>query len=145
MKAFHLPQNNPALAITGLLILILLALPLLFRHPAPHAAMQVLCTELTHGCQFTLSDQRPVKITFSAPPSGLQAFTVQVTVAGAQQVTAAFAMPDMDMGDNRYRLQQTSPQLWQGKIILPVCVSGKHDWQLNLSIDGTDVRIPFRA
>ena len=100
------------------------------------------CPDPLKGCQFQMHHQQ-ISVNFVEPPSGLHPFTVRVSNAEAKVIYAYFTMRDMEMGYNRYRLTQQSPQHWQAKVVLPVCVTGRHDWLLTLDIDGEKVAIPF--
>ena len=100
------------------------------------------CPDPLQGCQFQLH-QQPVRVNFINPPSGLHPFTVRVSAAQAKTVYAYFTMRDMEMGYNRYQLTQQTPGLWQASVVLPVCVTGRHDWLLTLDMDGAKVAIPF--
>lgn len=102
----------------------------------------IACANPLQGCQFQL-ERQAVQVRFIDPPSGLHPFTVHVTTANAKNVYASFSMRDMEMGYNRYRLTQQTPQQWQARVVLPVCVTGRHDWLLTLDIDGKTVAIPF--
>ena len=109
---------------------------------AENKVTTIECSNPLQGCQFQLG-QQAVHVSFIDPPSGLHPFTVRVTTANAKSVYAYFTMRDMEMGYNRYRLTQQQPQLWQARVVLPVCVTGRHDWLLTLDIDGKKVAIPF--
>lgn len=100
------------------------------------------CVNPLKSCQIELN-QQPVQINFVDPPSGLQPFTLRVTTPKASRISATFSMRDMDMGSNRYILVHNAPATWQAKVMLPVCVSGRHDWLLTLEIDGNQVLMPF--
>lgn len=133
-------------AAIALLVLAILAIPVLLHlRQAQQTVPTVRCADLSHECRFVMGDKQPVSVRFGAPPSGLHPFSVQVTAAQAHRVSARFTMPDMDMGENSYQLHKVNGPLWQGDIILPVCITGRHDWLLTLIIDGESVRIPFSA
>lgn len=102
----------------------------------------VACTHPLQGCQFQLK-QQSVQVSFINSPSGLHPFTLRVIMPHAQHIYATFAMRDMAMGNNRYRLLHVGGNLWQASVVLPVCVTGRHDWLLTLDIDGQKVTIPF--
>lgn len=112
-----------------------------FWQRADHSVI-VACAHPLQGCQFQLNRQK-VLVSFINSPSGLHPFTLRVIMPHAQSIFATFSMRDMAMGDNRYRLLHESGNLWQAHVILPVCVTGRHDWLLTLDIDGKKVTIPF--
>ena len=60
---------------------------------------------------------------------------VHLTGAGASQVkevAVSFAMLNMDMGFNRFELQQQVDMAWQGQALLPVCSMGRRDWRVTV-------------
>lgn len=59
-----------------------------------------------------------------------------------ENVVVDFQMQGMDMGSNRYRLQQVQNR-WQGTVILPVCSTERMDWHavIEFTLDGE----PFQA
>jgi hypothetical protein len=103
----------------------------------------VTCTDLAAGCAFQL-EGREVYVRFMQPPSVLRPFELQVRAPWANAIHARFSMHGMDMGPNRYRLVR-SGDVWQAKIILPVCVSGQRDWVLSLKLDDKLADMEFIA
>ncbi len=102
------------------------------------------CPNILHTCQLTVNGQS-IHLTFLQRPVGLHPFTLQVVAPDAHQISASFAMADMDMGNNNYRLVRKNGQIWQTQVILPVCMSGSPNWLLTLNIDGKNSVIPFTA
>jgi len=55
-----------------------------------------------------------------------------------ESVYIDFKMKNMDMGVNRFLLiatgNQNKKQTWQGKALLPICVTGRADWVSELEI-----------
>ncbi|MHB1677601.1 MAG: hypothetical protein ACYCSS_08725 [Sulfuriferula sp.] len=113
-------------------------------HHTAQKPRTVNCADTLHTCRFTM-DRQSVQVNFLEPPTGLHPFTLQVEIPSAHRIFASFTMPEMDMGNNRYRLLQKNAQLWQAQVILPVCMSGGHNWLLTLNIDGKTITIPFSA
>jgi hypothetical protein len=135
------------LGYTALIGLILALIAIELYHVLPHnedTPQSVSCPDPTLSCQFKV-DNKPVELRFSAPPSGLHPFTLQLQVANAHEIYASFIMRSMDMGFNRYHLLPESAGHWQAHVLLPVCVTGRRDWILTLTIDGKQVEIPFRG
>jgi hypothetical protein len=90
------------------------------------------CSEIRHGC---MVDGLTVRT--SQQPKVLQPFELMVESEAAEaaditEVYASFAMKDMDMGLNRYRLIRKSDSLWMAEITLPLCVRGRADWLMQL-------------
>ena len=127
------------------LILALVAAEL--YHVLPHdedMPQTVSCSDLTKLCRFEVVG-KPVELRFSAPPSGLHPFNLQLHAAGAHEIYASFIMRGMDMGFNRYHLLSNGAGNWQANVLLPVCVTGRRDWVLTLTIDASQVEIPFHG
>lgn len=56
--------------------------------------------------------------------------------AAVKNIHVDFAMQDMEMGLNRYRLIQASQSdAWQAEVTLPICVQGRSDWNMLLEIE----------
>jgi hypothetical protein len=70
-----------------------------------------------------------------ASAQALKPFRVTVSVHGMvpDSVTADFNMPGMDMGRNRYQLERGGGDNWIANVILPVCASGRNDWEAVVS------------
>ena len=52
-----------------------------------------------------------------------------------ERVQITFVMTGMDMGLNRFVLHRVEQQqLWSGRAMLPVCTSGRQDWQVIVEI-----------
>lgn len=71
-------------------------------------------------------------------PSGLRPFPVQVTTeaSDALQITHVkliFSMTGMHMGDLKQSLRREGDQ-WVGQAILPICTSGRSDWQVQVEV-----------
>ena len=135
------------LGYTALIGLILALIATELYHVLPHdgnIAQTVSCPDLSRLCRFEVAG-KPVELRFSAPPSGLHPFTLQLQAAGAHEIYASFIMRSMDMGFNRYHLLPSGAGNWQAQVLLPVCVSGRRDWVLTLTIDGKQAEIPFQG
>ncbi len=67
----------------------------------------------------------------------LERFQVEVEVVDvhAQEmdsVAVQFSMVGMNMGINRFELDNTTKRKWEGFAILPVCTTGRADWLVNV-------------
>jgi hypothetical protein len=64
------------------------------------------------------------------PLRTMQDLHVRVQVAGAPaaEVSVAFAMPGMHMGENRATLAASGGGRFEGKAVLVRCASGRKDW-----------------
>ena len=108
----------------------------------PAASSAVACADPLAGCSFSHHDTT-VKVRFSARPTPLKAFDLNVSAPGATRVSAEFQMNGMEMGFNRYDLRPAGNGTFASNVTLPVCVSGRRDWTLYLDIDGTHYALPF--
>lgn len=71
----------------------------------------------------------------------MQAFPVELSIDGkdvVEAVTLDLTMPGMDMGRNRFALQRMPDGSWQGKVLLPICVTGRVDWQIETQVEIAD-------
>lgn len=131
---------------TGLL-LVLLAVPLLYEafHQTPKPQSVTLrCDDLVQGCRAQLASG-PVEVKFSEAPVALKPFHLLVSAPQASRVYASFDMVGMDMGFNRYEFAPDGNGLWRARVILPMCVTGRRDWVMTLTVDRDSIRIPFSA
>ncbi|HNQ04917.1 MAG TPA: hypothetical protein PKH69_09925 [Thiobacillaceae bacterium] len=110
--------------------------------PDPGASRTPVCTDLRHGCRIDLQG-RTVRLVMTGEPKPLQAFQVRVHAPGARRVEARFRMEGMDMGFNLYTLRADAAGMFQAWVTLPVCVSGRRDWVMDLDVDGHHVAVPF--
>ena len=108
----------------------------------PADAMAVACADPLAGCSFSHRGAA-ASARFSAQPTALEAFELNVRAAGVSRISAEFQMVGMDMGFSRYDLRPTADGAWAAKVTLPVCVSGRRDWILYLDLDGSRYAIPF--
>lgn len=131
-----------------LMLMLSVAGLMLFRtlyDSAPKTAIPVYpCADLTQGCKVSL-EGKPLEIRLSATPNALQPFALTVKIDDVKQVSASFAMVGMEMGGNHYQLLPVQKNVWEAKAMLPVCVAGRRDWVLTLSLDKTKIQIPFSA
>jgi len=127
----------PVLVIAGLVGIALAGY--WFRQQAD--ARPVACSDPVAGCGFE-HDGAPVQLRFSRLPIPLEAFQLDVRSVSAERISAEFQMQGMEMGFNRYDLSPT-PGGFKAQVTLPVCVSGRHDWTMFLTVDGTRYAVPF--
>lgn len=111
------------------------------RQPAA-GAVALACPGLARGCAARLAGH-PVTLGVTGELKPLQAFQLWVRAAHARQVAARFTMEGMDMGFNRYTLRPDAQGVFRASVTLPVCVSGRRDWIMELDIDGAVARVPF--
>ena len=134
-----------------LLFMLMLALAFgakLYRDKADVAPISVLpCVDITQGCgndMFTIQ--------FAEAPQVMKPLHLNLhfnRVESARNIHVDFAMQNMEMGLNRYRLIQAKQSGdWQAEVTLPVCAQERSDWNMLIEIDGEVVQrfqLPFSA
>ncbi|MDR5172388.1 hypothetical protein IHQ56_11205 [Methylobacillus flagellatus] len=111
------------------LVFALAALMYFWLKPGGAAAERIACEDIVRGCRHD-----DLTIQAMTTPKVMQAFEMRVTLPEAESVQASFDMQDMQMGINRYRLQQQPDGSWRAMVTLPVCVSESSDWVMTLDI-----------
>jgi len=86
------------------------------------------------------------RLHFVDVPRAGQAFAVELTgvADGGAAPEAEFSMVSMDMGFNRYRFVRDHA-VWRLRATLPVCVSGRRDWQMTVLLNGQRYRLPLQV
>lgn len=124
-------------------ILVLIAALVWGYRPSPlEAARRITCADLAAGCDAQLS-RSPVRIVFEGEVKALTPFTVRVEAPGVRSARARFDMEGMDMGFNLYTLRPAADGVFQARVTLPVCVTGRRDWEMTLYLDEETILIPF--
>ena len=96
------------------------------------------------GCPF-FGDAvfRLVGVGSNKSPFAIEASHVPDSV---QSISASFQMKDMDMGFNRFELRKQANGTWRvNGVYLPVCVAGRHDWQVKWQINQQTFTADFRT
>ncbi len=95
------------------------------------------CQPELRPCSVSLAGRQ---LRFSLPKQAfyLQVFPVEVSLAGfagneLEAVSIRFEMPGMNMAGNQVQLS-VNKGLWHGKAMLPVCTSGRSDWQAMVDV-----------
>lgn len=68
----------------------------------------------------------------------MQPFIAEVRLENpgvVERVVLDLSMPGMEMGLNRFELRRAGDGLWRGKLLLPICVTGRVDWQVRVQLD----------
>ncbi|MEW6677388.1 MAG: hypothetical protein AB1421_05660 [Pseudomonadota bacterium] len=110
--------------------------------PAPVTAVSLPCPDLVAGCSTRLGGET-VRVRVEGGIKPLEPFQVWVEAAGVRKVEASFTMEGMDMGFNLYTLRAAGEGVFQARVTLPVCVTGRRDWIMNLDLDGSVLAVPF--
>ena len=107
------------------------------------------CQLQQNPCQVQAGE---VAFDISAPQNifYLEPFVVQLRLqndsAAPRSIEADFTMQNMQMGLNRFKFQpEANAKRWSAKAVLPVCVTGRADWQMELRVvsDGAQYRLLF--
>lgn len=136
--------NLPRWLAPALVILLIAGVVVASRLLQPDAApaVTVTCTDLRAGCQAELAG-RPVALGVAGELKVLTPFEIWLKADGARSVQASFTMEGMDMGFNLYTLKPDADGAFKTRVTLPVCVTGRRDWVLTLTVDGHALRVPF--
>jgi hypothetical protein len=99
------------------------------------AIVNLPCPDLTLGC-----GNASIQVKVDHAPQVMLPFNIRVTSTTVtstitNSIYVDFAMAGMSMGLNRYRLIQQADGHWLGEIILPVCVQGRSDWLMEVTIN----------
>ena len=141
-------------ALVIIIVLLLLSLfPASFNDDTKSEKFSVYpCESLVSGCQAIIGDKK-IEIKFPGNIVFLKQFPVEIRFPGHKkvaidQVVVDFQMVGMNMGINKYllKLDENDKTLWAGKAVLPVCTTGRTDWQAIVSVkQGDEVqRVAFQ-
>jgi len=101
------------------------------------------CNIYTDGCTF-LDEERQIKIKFTGEVRTMKSFGISTKFENfnntIDNVSVTFKMKSMDMGLNKFSLNRQDisneiSELWLGNILLPICVSKRSDWEMQLKIE----------
>ena len=98
-------------------------------------------------CQLTVNNTK-IKVYTAKNIYYLKPFDFLVTVEKNEgfdidSIYVDFKMNNMNMGVNRFKLQSEDGRLWQGKALLPVCVSGRAEWLAEVDIMAAETQHRF--
>lgn len=103
------------------------------------------CTIENKECVVELNEFK-VKIIFDENIYYLKRFNVSVLNESSdniklKSIQVEFKMNNMNMGVNRFMLKNTglenNKQVWHGKALLPICVTGRADWLSEFEVETT--------
>ena len=106
------------------------------------APQPLTCPDLNQGCATRLAG-REVSLGSDVAIKPLKPFMLWVKAPDAVKVEARFTMEGMDMGFNLYTLRRDARGVFRATVTLPVCVTGRRDWNVILDIDGARLAVPF--
>lgn len=99
------------------------------------------CRQAAAACRAQHPALGDVRLVFPEGAYYLRPFMAELNLEGdpvttLDSVMLDLSMPGMDMGRNVFRLKpdDTDGHLWRGKLLLPICVTGRVDWDVRLQI-----------
>ena len=95
------------------------------------------CRNTSAACVARHSQLGELRLSFPQGAWYMQPFKAELETAedmGLDAVTLDLAMSGMNMGRNRFQLKAVSDNLWDGSLLLPICVTGRVDWRLTLEV-----------
>jgi hypothetical protein len=140
MASLNLPRWLAPVLVIVLIAGVVAASRLLQPEEAP--AQVLSCPDLAVGCAATLAGDA-VEVGIVGELKVLSPFEVWLKAPGAKTVQASFTMEGMDMGFNLYTLRPDAEGVFRARVTLPVCVTGRRDWRMNLKVDGRALSVPF--
>lgn len=106
-------------------------------------ATSVACRESRAACLARHPDLGELHLRFPDGAYYLQPFVAELEATeggGIEQVVLDLNMPGMDMGRNRFQLRPVDEAHWRGTVLLPICVTGRVDWQVTVQMDSAGRR-----
>jgi hypothetical protein len=105
--------------------------------------VQVACAKLSSGCSVQLG-AKEIRFGIDGELKPLVPFKVWVSgVPATSKAEARFTMEGMDMGFNLYTLRPDAQNVLRATVTLPICVTGRRDWNMILHLDNLHLSVPF--
>ena len=135
------------LFVAAVLVIVLLVAGIYLQNLYKHDSGTAITLSVIESCDLGRQSctaklkNKSVTLTLQQPVRYLQKIELMLVVDGFEtgeitKVLVDFSMPGMQMGINRFTLKRANIEtVWQGMAIIPVCVSGRKDWQVKLYID----------
>ena len=101
------------------------------------------CNVILEPCSASV-DGKVIRLVLHGPVRYLQHFDYSIEMHGfdlnvIEKISVQFDMIDMHMGMNRYLPRPSEDGLtWTGVAVLPVCVTGRKDWQVTVLFESTE-------
>ncbi len=123
---------------------LLLAGVLAWYQDSSRSAIQVIdipCIDISQGCGNSI-----LRVVTDIKPQVMKPFnlTLNLNGSGADEIEVDFAMQEMAMGLNRYHLIARSANAWVAQVVLPVCVQGRSDWLMQISLNQESKRTRYQ-
>ncbi len=105
--------------------------------------IQVTCAQLSSGCTVQVGT-REIHFGIEGEPKPLAPFKIWVSgMPATSKAEARFTMEGMDMGFNLYTLHPDAQGVLRATVTLPICVTGRRDWNMILDLDNLRLSVPF--
>lgn len=96
------------------------------------------CRVQEKPCVVNIDDLK-LHVSFAQNIYYLKPFNIVISATDDSDISSIqldFKMKNMEMGVNRFQLKRDikKPGHWQGKALLPVCVTGRADWYSELEV-----------
>jgi len=90
---------------------------------------QVPCKILFDNGRYLVSSEGEIK--------PLKKFVIKIVSSTTElmRAQAIFRMRDMDMGKHIYSFNKTVTGAWFAEVIIPVCTTGRRDWEIELQLE----------
>jgi len=155
-KVSKMKTKTTILLLVGVLFVVGLFAGRWLRPQAPETVIELsadpYCDVTTERCPLEAPGLN-LTLELGPKPTVMTPFVVTLTDWGDDDLklddaVISFSMADMDMGLNRYRLEDAGDGVWKASATLPVCAAGRRDWraELLLTKPGAEVYralIPF--
>ncbi len=122
-----------------------------WRSTVAEKQVSVNCSTLTQpvGCTVNV-DGREIRFGMLGEPKPLAPFQVWLTLPDsteaqnvAKTAEARFTMEGMDMGFNLYTLRPDDQGVLRATVTLPICVTGRRDWNMILGVANFSIKVAF--
>ena len=110
------------------------ALTYLRQVPSPTLVQAMGCPNIVRGCSGAGLTVRMDRVPQVMRPFKLTVHADAMDTETVDGMEASFQMAGMEMGFNRYRLQQRGASDWDAEVTLPVCVRDRKDWLMLLDV-----------
>lgn len=146
---FSKSENLYFIVTTIIFLLVILYVASEYQSEKPETSLTSIninsgkCKIQSEICNFDIDDLR-ISISSDKNIKYLNPFVISVKTKTnnnlkIKKIQVDFKMINMDMGVNRFLLNKkpinnNNEQLWQGKALLPICVTGRADWVAEFSL-----------
>lgn len=123
--------------------------PQLFPTAVIEIPLNEACDLHQGGCSTVLPDGGRVSLSITPRPIPvIKPLAIEVTLQGltAEAVAVDFSGVSMNMGLNRFSLQEQQKGIYRGKGLLPICIRNRMDWEAKVLIETERglLSVPYR-